>query len=99
MLVVPHSLPGVSLNVYFSWGSSLGKELKYISISTTAYILVRMVCAQVIYVDLPGHAHVLPGVTWGHTCVAVHMCVLLIAFCSANEVWLCIRALRTIGTC
>ena len=48
MLVVPYSLPGVSLSVYFSWGSSLVKELKYISVSTTAYILVRMVCAQVI---------------------------------------------------
>ena len=34
--------------IYYQWGSSLGLELKYISVSTTAYILVRMVCAQVI---------------------------------------------------
>ena len=48
MLVVPYSLPEVSLGAYFSWDSSLGKELKYISVSTTAYILVGMVRAQVI---------------------------------------------------
>ena len=52
------------LSCYFSWGSSLGKGLKYISISTTAYILVGMVCAQVIWIYLGTHMcyPVLPGV-------------------------------------
>ena len=49
--------------MYFSWGSSLGKELKYISIYPTAYIHTCKdgLCASDM--DLPGHAHALPSVT------------------------------------
>ena len=39
--------------MYFSWGSSLGKELKYISVYPTAYILVMMVhcCTHVCAIN------------------------------------------------
>ena len=62
--------------MYFSWGSSLGKELKYISVYPTAYMYTCEdgLCAGDI--DLPWHAHALPGVTWACTCISVHMCVL-----------------------
>ena len=66
--------------MYFSWGSSLGKELKYIyqHIYYCLYTCKDGLCTGDI--DLPGYAHVLPGITWGRTCVAVHTCVI-------NSIW------------
>ena len=50
----------------------MGKELKYISISTTVYILVRMVCVQVIRIYLGMHMHYLGS----HMHCCTHVCAI-----------------------
>jgi hypothetical protein len=61
-----YSLPWSCLSVYFRLGSSLGKELRYISVYVLAYIPVRHDCVQLIIVypgtrmcdmHLPWYAH------------------------------------------
>ena len=50
------------LSCKLSWGSFLGKELKYISISTTAYILIGNGLCAGIKIYLGTHVHAIDSI-------------------------------------